>query len=118
MYSIHKKTMRSVLKQFVFLLFTFISYNPVLKNRRIHTLSEHSCTAFNRGQIKTYDINIIITFSSSVLTDTKPKPVDLTSNNLDLKYWSQNTHSKCVFFVCICLPVILYYNYDSVFFGD
>lgn len=37
----------------VFLLFKFISYSPVTCNRRTHTLSEHSCTAFNRGQIKT-----------------------------------------------------------------
>lgn len=89
-----KKIMSSVLRHF-FLLFKFISYGPVMKNRKIHTLPEHSCTAFSRRQIKTYYI-IIITYSSSLLSDIKAKPVGLIFDNRDIKNWSQ-THDKCVY---------------------
>lgn len=102
--------MSSVQRHF-FSLLEFISYSPVIKNRRIHTLPEHSCTAFNRTQRKTYHIIIIIiTFSSSVPSDIKAKPVGFISDTSDIKHWSQNTHNKCVYSsvcVCVCIPFIL-----------
>lgn len=95
--------MSSVQRHF-FSLLEFISYSPVIKNRRIHTLPEHSCTAFNRTQRKTYHIIIIITFSSSVPSDIKAKPVGFISDTSDIKHWSQNTHNKCVYSsVCVCV---------------
>ena len=66
----------------------------------------HNVRAFLYSIQQRTNKNIIITFSTiSLLSDTKLKPVGLTSNNTVIKHWSQNTQRVC--FSCVYVFLLL-----------